>query len=44
MLAGSALYIANFNSADITALSQRKGAAKENAPIIDLVWTKERWN
>jgi hypothetical protein len=43
MLTGSAWCIANFNSADGTARSQRKGAAKENAPVIAPVRTKARW-
>jgi hypothetical protein len=44
MLTGSAWCVASFNSADRTARSQKKGPAKETAPIIEPVWTKERWN
>jgi hypothetical protein len=33
-----------FKSADGSTRSQRKDAAKEDAPFVHLAWTKERWN
>jgi len=44
MLTGSARCVASFKSAVGATHSQRKDAANENAPVIDPVWTKERWN